>query len=125
MKFDSEYFKGKTSNYSFGGYDSLLMRLGLKFRNRNFINTIKKYKSSGKLIDLGCVYGYFVNLASKSGFDSCGCDISKFTVKEAKKRFPHLSIFNMNIENKIKPTKNFDIVTAFDVLEHCKNYVQF
>lgn len=120
MEFGSDYFEGKTSNYK-GGYDGLWMRLHLRFKFMKAVSLIKEYKSAGKLIDLGCAYGYFVNLAFNSGFDPCGCDVSGFAVERAKKMFPNLNFFKADIQGRISFTDRFDVVTAFDVLEHCKN----
>lgn len=103
-------------------YDNFLARIYWSIRFRRILSLIKKYKKNGKLLDVGCAYGFFASFTSKRNFDVTGCDISEHAVNKAKKCFPNLKIFKKDIQNKTKFKNNFfDVVTAFDVLEHCKN----
>jgi SAM-dependent methyltransferase len=115
-KFDLKYF----SHFK-GGYDSILMRAIFFLKFRKALSLIRKYKRGGKLLDLGCAYGFFVNEAKKR-FDSFGFDVSLFALKNARKRFPKIKIFCGDLEKGLTFVSNsFDVITAFDILEHCKN----
>lgn len=121
--YDREYYEGSGSNYSFfRGYEGFLLRMCRFFVHRKAWSLLRKYKSKGKLLDLGCAYGFWVEFSRKKGFYSKGCDISSFAISQARKRFPDLEFFQMDIEKGLDFQNNeFDVVTGFDVLEHCKN----
>jgi len=118
--FDKEYFYGNNSNYNF------LMNYEM-FRHRIFwidkVRKILKYKKKGKLLDIGCAFGYFASYARKKGFDVYGVDISKYAIEEFVKKLDKNKFFVSNAAKKL-PFKNsyFDVVTAFDVIEHVKSY---
>ncbi|MEM7815591.1 MAG: class I SAM-dependent methyltransferase [Candidatus Aenigmatarchaeota archaeon] len=123
MEYGYDYYEGNGSNYSFlGGYSSLRMGFCRFFIYRKALSIIKKYKSCGRLLDVGCAYGFWAGFLNKNGFDVVGCDVSSFAIKRAKNLFPDIDFLEMDIE---KPTsfadREFDAITAFDVIEHCKN----
>lgn len=69
-----------------------------------------------KLLDVGAAYGFFVEMASKRGFEAMGNDISREAVDYAKTR---------NINVVLGKTKelgfadsSFDVVTVLGVIEH-------
>ncbi|EKE14838.1 MAG: methyltransferase type 11 [uncultured bacterium] len=79
------------------------------------INEIKKYKLSGRLLDIGCALGSLLKIAQKEGFKGEGLDISDFAVKQC--RSFGLSATQGVISN-IKKKRYYDIITAFEVIEH-------
>ncbi|MFN4082749.1 MAG: class I SAM-dependent methyltransferase [Bacteroidia bacterium] len=88
---------------------------------RNFsidikLKRIKKYHQSGKLLDLGCGLGYFLNGVKKDNhFEPVGVDISEDALNFIKNNF-ELNVFN---ENFLYETEDkFDIITQWHVIEH-------
>jgi 2-polyprenyl-3-methyl-5-hydroxy-6-metoxy-1,4-benzoquinol methylase len=118
-----EYYEGRDSNYGrFGGYGGRLFGISRFLVRRKAFSIIGKHKRSGRMLDLGCAYGHLVNSARSKGFQPTGIDISEYAVSEARKRFPGADIRKMNIEKGIAFREDsFDVVTAMDVLEHCKD----
>jgi len=123
MTYDKDYYEGDSSNYSlFGGYTGLSLRMCRFFVYRKAISIIKRHKTRGKLLDLGCAYGFWAEFSRKRGFLSSGCDISGFAISEARQRFSYIDFLRMDIEKPfVFRDGEFDVITAFDVLEHCKN----
>jgi len=123
MKYGYDYYEGKGSNYrKGGGYGSAWHRFVKLLLYRTAFSDLKRHKSSGRLLDLGCAYGYFVDFASRRGFQASGRDVSEYAVRRGKEIFPGLDIGRMDIERGIGfPEKSFDVVSAWDVLEHCGN----
>jgi len=121
--YSEAYFEGKQSNYSiFGGYGSFINSLGRRILMRKAISSIKKYKPRGKLMDIGCAYGYFVNYASKKGFDASGFDISEYAIRRGYDMFPLVkNKLRCSDITGLKIDKKFDVITAFEVLEHCRS----
>lgn len=74
-------------------------------------------KKSGKLLDVGCAYGYLVELALQRGFDAYGMDASDYAVSQAapliQKRLRVGTLTTVSY-----PEHSFDVITLFDVIEH-------
>lgn len=62
------------------------------------------------LLDIGCAMGVLLEEAKKQGIDTYGVDVSADAVAYCRKKGLHVS------ENY--PKKQFDAITAFEVLEH-------
>lgn len=91
-------------------------------RFRRTISLIKQYKTDGKLLDVGCSFGFFVKTASNRGFAAAGMDISEFAIKNAERLHPDLKFFLMDIQKKTSfGDGEFDVVTTFELLEHLEN----
>ena len=86
-----------------------------------------KIKKSQKLADIGCAKGQLLRLLhsefKKPKKNLYGFDSSKSFVKEAKKTFP--CVYLWDFAKKQSPKQKFDVVFALDVLEHIGNPVRF
>jgi len=80
---------------------------------------------NGRLLDVGCGLGYFVERALERGWDAYGCDTATAWVQQAQGRLgvdrirlgaPTASIFG---------GEGFDLITAWDVLEHVHDPLPF
>jgi len=118
-KFGRDYFYGKKrSNYT--NYESLhpASHFGsaLKF--------IKKRNIKGKLLDVGCAFGYLLKEVSNKRLELYGCDISKYAIEKAKTENPSAKLKIIDLDRDILPYPDsyFDCITALDVLEHTKNF---
>ena len=70
------------------------------------------------VLDIGCGYGAFLTLLeSKSKFETYGTDTSSFAISEAKKRTKKTKYWTASLE-RFDPRRNFQVITAFDILEH-------
>jgi SAM-dependent methyltransferase len=121
--YDFSYYEGQFCNYgAYGGYTGKIMRLSRFLVFRKSLSMIRKYKISGKALDIGCAYGYLADYLSRHGFSSTGCDISEYALQVASGMFPHVKTFRADIDNGFSlPEEEFDVITAFEVLEHCRN----
>ena len=79
---------------------------------------VNVFDGSEKLaLDVGCAYGFVVDLLSKFGYRAFGVDISDYALTEGK---------NLGVQNMIQSDashlpfgdSSFDLVTCFEVLEH-------
>lgn len=95
-----------------------------KATSRIYLNKIRLYQSTGKLLDIGSAFGYFMEEAQKHGFDVFGVELSGFSSAVAKKKFRE-RIFEGKLEETKFPDKNFDVITMFDLVEHIPQPLEF
>jgi len=113
--YDKNYFLGKKSFfYKFGYKDSIKV-----WKSR--LDIILKYKKKGKLLDVGCAFGYMLIPLSKY-FRVYGFDCSEYAVNIAKKNVKE-GVFKVHNAEESFPFRSnfFDVVTCFDVIEHLRN----
>lgn len=106
----------------FDQYDSSYFELYSRrreFRLRRANTRLKQIElmiEPGRLLDIGCSLGYFVEVANARGWKACGLDVSEHAVNEARKL--GLDIRLGTLEQVSFPAGSFDCVTMWDVLEH-------
>ena len=80
------------SAYNLKSYYRLLIRMKheLTRRYKNQLKEISRFvKEKGKLVDIGCSIGMFLNTAISFGFEPYGYDINKINLQKAKKFLTH------------------------------------
>jgi len=82
-----------------------------------FLSRITHFKPKGMLLDIGCAYGYFVELALKNGFDAYGIDPSIHAVSKVDPSFKK-RICSGTLSDVSYQKNSFDVITMFDVFEH-------
>ena len=72
---------------------------------------------SGKLLDIGCAFGYIVKRLREEGIDAFGIDISQYALSQAPEDIkPYLK--QGSVDNLHWPDRCFNMVVTFSVLEH-------
>ena len=89
--------------------------------NQNKLITIfesmKLLPKNGKVLDIGCFNGYFLDLLKDKGYETYGVDASTSAVAQCVKN-GHLA-FEANLEESIPYEDNFfDAVTGLEIIEH-------
>ncbi|QPC84319.1 class I SAM-dependent methyltransferase [Phototrophicus methaneseepsis] len=84
--------------------------------NRRF-DHIEKFVQPGKMIDIGCAMGFFIDEASKRGWQVEGMDVSHFAVEYVKERFGH-NVYQGSLDTLELEEGAYDLVTMYDVIEH-------
>ena len=92
-------------------------------KNRYFtfnkvMKDIQKYAGSGKLLDVGCYCGYFLDVAREKGLEVQGVELSEWASSQAR-QLGHVvhndTLSSLDLQN------HFDIITMWDVVEHFSN----
>jgi SAM-dependent methyltransferase len=112
--YSQNYFNG----LDYYNYESEKPALLKNFSNR--IEKIKKYKSRGSLLEIGCAYGYFLQLASKN-YKTIGIDLNKQITKIAQQNSPKSKVLSGDFSKKPLRATQFDVISMFDVIEHLKD----
>lgn len=115
--YDDGYFTGQKID-GYANYASSGPALSSEFRR--VIKRIRKLGPKvGKLLEIGCAYGFFLDEASKY-YHCVGVDVSVAAVKFARARGlkVYQGVLDRNILTKTQP---FDVVVMLDVIEHLSN----
>lgn len=92
-----------------------------KSRAENQARILKKinklFPKKGKLLEVGCATGGFLELAKKSGWDVKGVEPSKWAASIASKTYK-IPVFQGLLENAKFKDDSFDVVVVLDVIEH-------
>src|SRR3989344_5108414 len=105
--YNKGYFTGDPTRSAYVDYknDKSYITLNLK----KYLRRIIKIKPSGKLLDVGCAMGFFVELALKRGYDAYGIDPSEYAVREARVLVGNEKIKLGTIDTVQFTPKSFDV----------------
>ncbi len=81
------------------------------------IRFFKGIKGKGRVLDVGCGYGYFLAACRNYGYDVQGIDISSWASQHATEKLGLPITFGLIDEVKL-PHHSFDIITMWHFLEH-------
>ena len=109
MNFNNVYFRRYYPDY---------FRQNPPYKLRHYLRLLKKYARQGTILDIGCSYGLFVEMASKH-FQCRGMDVSREVVAEASRRVPRATFASGKLPDI--PFNGLEAVTLFDVLEHVED----
>lgn len=84
----------------------------------------KLCQQNGRLLDVGCGIGTFLNLARDEGWETYGVDPSKNGSAFAQERHK-LNVVCGDIFNADFPSSHFDVITLYHVLEHISDLKPF
>jgi SAM-dependent methyltransferase len=76
--------------------------------------------AAGKLLDVGCSFGFLLAMARERGFEPCGVDLSVNAVRYARDRLG-LPVHHGTLFDARFPDGAFDVVTMVGVFEHVPN----
>lgn len=86
---------------------------------------LNKYAAGrGRLIDVGCGLGIFLNEARKRGFQVTGVDLSKEAARKTWERYK-ITVEHGSFENLTIADQSSDIITCFQTLEHMNDPRRF
>lgn len=89
-------------------------------RYRRCITGLKRFKTEGRLLDVGCNIGLFLKVARDEGFDVTGVELNRECAEFGTKHFG-VPIRSEYLEDAASELGRFDVITLFDVLEHIPN----
>jgi 2-polyprenyl-3-methyl-5-hydroxy-6-metoxy-1,4-benzoquinol methylase len=81
------------------------------------LDHVRRFAPSGRLLDVGCHVGTFIELAEDAGFEVAGVEPSRWAAKRAESRVRgpvHVGV----VEDAPLPEGAYDLVTMWDVIEH-------
>jgi 2-polyprenyl-3-methyl-5-hydroxy-6-metoxy-1,4-benzoquinol methylase len=119
--YPSEYELYHTSNIKSRSIKKFLLEVAYRYGMYKRFRFVNIHKSSGRLLDIGCATGAFLNsvrqFSLKSTWELVGVEIDPTAANIARSEFG-LDIFTGALEQAKFDNSEFDAVTLWDVLEH-------
>ena len=109
-EFEREYFESCYRNYARQNPPRKL-----RFYRRLVESAVPK-TGRPRVLDIGCAFGSFLG-ALDPAWDRSGIDVSEFATEQASRTHPGATFVRADI-GEIPLPGPFDIITAFDVIEH-------
>ena len=103
--------------YESGGYRDYVQARPMKLRHfEDRFAQIAPHVAGGRLLDVGCSCGYFLEVAAAGGFDVWGLEFSPSAIAAAAPAVrPRIREGSLDA---LPADARFDVVTAFDLIEH-------
>jgi 2-polyprenyl-3-methyl-5-hydroxy-6-metoxy-1,4-benzoquinol methylase len=103
--------------YTSGAYHEYVTARPMKIRHfEDRLNDIGDRVRPGRLLDVGCSCGHFLEVAASRGFDVQGVEFSRSAISAAASNI-RPRIFEGTLEN-MPVDAAFDVASAFDLIEH-------
>jgi SAM-dependent methyltransferase len=111
--YTADYFSGKR----FDGYaDYLAAETVLRREFAQTVEFIRKFRSSGRLLEVGCAYGFLLEEAKRT-FDVTGIELAEEAADHCRRSGLHVLTGPVD-ERRIRDLGVFDIIVMLDVIEH-------
>lgn len=98
--------------------DSALTRA----RYREVLLRCESYRSTGRVFELGCGAGYFLEEAAAAGWDPYGSTVGESSLEMCRAK--GLQAFSAQTASASLPAGQFDVAAAFEVVEHLRDPAQ-
>lgn len=96
---------------------SLLARLDRGYGLAKRCRAVERHKAKGKLLDVGCATGDFLNAMARRGWEVWGVEVNPHAAAYARERFG-LRVFQRELAEADFLPHYFDAITFWDALEH-------
>ncbi len=95
-----------------------------KAYNGKLFSMVQRYAGrKGKLLDVGCGAGIFMEAAREKGWDVYGQDISPFAITHCRGR--GYAVYDRPLPETCIEENSFDVITMMDVIAHLKDPVSY
>ncbi|WP_328332436.1 class I SAM-dependent methyltransferase [Kribbella sp. NBC_00382] len=118
---EESYFGGEGSGYS--QYESQEAEYLATFRED--VRRIAEFTPTGRILEVGCGYGYFLKAALDAGYDAYGVDLSPSAVKFAEERYPGRVYCGFVEEVPELQGEKYDVIFASHLIEHITDPAAF
>ena len=117
--YTEEYYKSKDSlRYGYTNY--LADRSNIVRTSERRLADIEKIKQPGSLLDVGCAFGFFMDVARERGWTVSGVEISRFAAEYATGELG-LRVERCSAEYCGYGSRAYDVITMWDLIEHLRD----
>jgi SAM-dependent methyltransferase len=122
--FEESYFEGhyKNNTGSFTQHDLQKAMNWYWGWLRKINGEVNMKDGKGKaFLEVGCGIAPVANILCKRGFQCYASDVSTYATNKARKLNPDIIFIQQDITKKVTFNKKFDLIIAFEVIEHLTN----
>ena len=107
------------NNYTSMADDSYVQEeAGRRQSADSILKYLEKIGKKGRILDVGCATGFFLDQAHKAGWEVYGVELSAWAVDYAKNKLQLPNITQGALKDANYPANFFDVVVLKDVIEH-------
>lgn len=116
--YGDDYFRAGTEGTGGEGYPDYLGDEQLHRRNaRRRLDLLARFVAPGRLLDVGCAAGFFLDEARCRGFDVAGVELAPSMARHARERLG-LDVVEDSFLRAELPSGPYDCITMWDYIEH-------
>jgi SAM-dependent methyltransferase len=117
--YGSEYFRAEEGLRGGVGYADYLGEEELHRTNaRRRLSLLERFARAGRLLDVGCAAGFFLDEARGLGWDVAGVELSIEMAASARERVGVDAVAQGPFSEQVYERASFDCVTMWDYIEH-------
>jgi SAM-dependent methyltransferase len=90
---------------------------GRRISSRVILKKLNRLKKRGRILDVGCATGFFLDEAKGLGWEVYGVELSKWAVSYARDKFD-IEVFEGELKDAHFQDSYFDVVVLKDSIEH-------
>jgi len=109
------------------GYHDIVVRKDdvINYRLKAIMELVNKWSpDKGKLLEIGCALGYFLELAQLSGWKAQGVELSSWAAQYAREK-TKVQVSSEKLEDIKFPTAYFDAIVMIELIEHTPEPISF
>lgn len=116
--YDQDYFQSAQAQKGYNDYASL--EPGVRRTARSRLTRLRKLLGApGRLFEIGCGTGLFLDEARAAGWEARGLEVSAYAADVARRR--GFDVAGVPAEEANLPAGGFDAVVMWDVIEHVRD----
>lgn len=85
-------------------------------RYEEWLDQFEPFRKTNKILDIGCGYGFFLEVAKSKGWEVYGIEVSKEAAKDCEKK--GIKMFPGTIADANFAPEMFDLIISIEVIEH-------
>ncbi len=90
-----------------------------RLRYREVLARLASYRSNGRIFEMGCGAGYFLEEAARAGWDPHGSTVGAASLELCRSK--GLNVVAADTAGDVFPSAHFDVAAAFEVVEHLRD----
>ncbi len=113
--YSEDYFAGARDGFGYVDYD--LDKSAMTDTFESYLDLLaERHPQLGDLLNVGAATGFFLDLARRRGWKTCGVEPSQYASLVASQK--NLTVHCGVLEELNLPDASFDVITMWDVIEH-------